>query len=147
MTLPVADDLGVDQRALLHRVVTRQDRAHRAPHVVQGNVGHESQPPLVDAHHGNPVAHKVARRRKHRAVTAHDHREVGAGPDLRITGRPCSRSDIDCRFLLDHHVAALLAQESGKGVQGLRDLPALEFADQGNMAKGRLRGRRVHCWI
>ena len=76
--LAVAQDLGVEQRALLDRVLAVEDRADAALHVVVADVGHEADAALVDADQRHAVAHQVARGGEHGAVAADDDREVGA---------------------------------------------------------------------
>ena len=124
--LAAAQDLGLEQRALLDRVVAVEDRADAGLHVVVPDVGHEAEAPLVDADQRHAVAHQLARRGEHGAVAADHDREVGPG------------------FAFGEDLAAALAQEVAQLVQGRFDLRAAQLADQRDAAETR-RGMRVEC--
>ena len=64
----VAPDFGVQQRTLLDRMTTLEDCPDCLAHVLERDVGHESDAAEVDSGERHAVAHQVARCGQHRAV-------------------------------------------------------------------------------
>src|ERR1035437_3902653 len=76
-----AQHLGLEHGALSHGVLAGEQQLDGFPHVRECDVGHEAQPPLVDADQRHPVGSQVTRGREHAAVATQHHGEVGLGAD------------------------------------------------------------------
>src|SRR5207253_664638 len=138
-----ADDLGVEHRAVLDRVLALEDRSDARLHVAVTDVGHEADAPQVDADHRNAVAHEIARRGEQRAVAADDDREIGRSADRGVI--EAALADHGRGFFLEEDFAAALAEKCDQLTQRCRDLRAAELADQSNAAEARFAGGRRHC--
>ena len=74
--------LGGEQHARLGDEVTIEHGADGLEHGVDGDVGEETKPPLIDAHQCDVEWGERARDVEHRAVAADDDRQIGDAPDF-----------------------------------------------------------------
>ena len=133
--MAAAQDLGVEQRARLRRVIAIEDRAEAGAHVAITDIGHETDAALVHADERHAVAHEIARRGEHRAVAADDHGEVGLLAQCRVV-EPAA-AELFGGFFLDQGGAAALFEKSGKLGDRCGDFRSAELADQCNTTKAR----------
>src|SRR6266850_1410258 len=131
----VSSYFGFQQRALLDAVLAIENRADAGAHVVVADVGHETDAALVHADQRHVVAHEIARRGEHRAVSADDDRELGVGADRRIVD--AAHAEVGRGLALDQHFAAALFEHAAQLPQRLRDLGTAQLADQGDAAEAR----------
>jgi hypothetical protein len=84
--LAVAPHLGVEQEPLLAREAALEQGGDAVDHGIQRDVGHEAEPPLVDADQRHVELGQAARRVEHGAVAAEDDRQFGALADRLVAG-------------------------------------------------------------
>jgi len=122
----VAPHFGGKHGALLDRMAAGENLGHRVEHVGRSDVGHETEPALVDADQGHMVRRQVPCGIEHAAVASLDHGQIGARPDFIVVRDGKTGDAAVLRGLFLHqHVACVLAQvvthrrERGRHVGGV----------------------------
>ena len=92
----------IEQEAVLHGVLSAQNRGDLAGDLVRSDVRQEAQTTAVHAQHGYAVVGHVARNAENAAVAAHDHHEVRPFADPFARGSACTAKHPRCRRLQRH---------------------------------------------
>jgi hypothetical protein len=123
-------------------------------HVVACDVGHEAQPPLVDADQRDLVTCQMACGVEHGAVAAEDDRHVGMRAQPGKTAAcPAAqvklRDHVARRLLLDQDRHATFVQVSGQHANRFGNIPTVVLADQrdglGQVARNQPTREETRC--
>ncbi len=130
---PIAPYFGGKHGALLDRMAAGEDLGHRVDHVGRSDVGHETEPALVDADQGHAMRRQMPRGVEHASVASLDHGQIGARADFIVIRDGKTGDAAVLRGLLLHqHVASLLAQVVTHRRERGRDLGGVVAAYQGD---------------
>ena len=139
--LPIAQHPRREKRTLFGGVQAIEQLPDLVQHVTGGDIGHETQTPLIHTHQRHAVAGQMARGIEHAAIAAQHHRQIGLRADLRIVERIHLRqSAIACSFALEQNPAAALSQERRQLGQGRGHTRRVIAPDQRHLLEGRLLG-------
>ena len=108
----VTHDVSLQQAAVLGLVVAlKHGQQHRLV-ALQGNVGDEAQPPLVDAHQRQAMTGHLTAYAEHGAVASYHQAQIALRADLgHLQHRVLVQAGVRSGFLVQHHIAALPGQE------------------------------------
>ena len=134
--LAAAQHFGVEQHAVFRDEASGKQIVHARQHVVACDIGHEAQPPLVDADQRDLVPCQMAGGAEQGAVTAEHNGHIGALADGRVIAAfPAAHvggNGIGRRHCLDDDGHATPVQIPGQHAQRFGNFAAVVFADQGN---------------
>ena len=131
------------QRAGFFLVLPAQDGTQGFAVVVEGDVGDETQPPLVDAHERHALARHLPADAQQGAIATDDQRQLRVAADAGNVERGVIRqAGVLRRLLLQRHLAALRVQELGDLVDHVPRARRLVLAHDGHVgeAQGAFRG-------